>query len=137
MWVTLKELFAASSKYFLLFITFDMQDLFSPLLITNVAQLELSYNMLLMATAIVLHYFTKTCFILELDLDKGSALRGVMELPLPSAALHQLLLTEKPSPTAAVFSNKIQKDDIALPRKSFPMLHKGLPTHTHTLTCFM
>lgn len=51
---------------FILFITFDMQDLFRQFLITSVAQLELNCNMLLMAPAVVSHvYFTKTCFTLE------------------------------------------------------------------------
>lgn len=57
-----------AQSIFFLFITFDTQDLFCPFLITGVAQLELNYSMLLMATAVVFHvYFTKTCFTLELS----------------------------------------------------------------------
>lgn len=48
---------AADSKYFL----------FSPFLIRSVAQLELNYNKLLMAKAVVLHiYFNKTHSTFEL-----------------------------------------------------------------------
>lgn len=49
-----------------LFITFAMQDLFSPFLIISVAQLQLNFYMLLTATAVVLNvYCTKMYFILE------------------------------------------------------------------------
>lgn len=57
-----------AQNIFFLFITLDMQDLFSSFLITSIAQLEWNCNMLLMATAVVLRvYYAKTCFTLELS----------------------------------------------------------------------
>lgn len=128
-----------AQNIFFLFITFDMQDLFSPFLITSGAQLELNYNMLLIATAVVLHvYFTKTCFTLQLSSwtwTMGQT-SGVTELPLPSAVLHQLLLTENLLRQRLYFQVKFRKMTLPCLEKYSHTTQRFTYTHTHTLTCF-
>lgn len=130
-----------AQNIFFLFITFDMQDLSSPFLITSVAQLELNYSISLMATAVVLHvYFTKKHFTLELSSwtwTNGSDLRGVMELPLPSAALHQLLLTENLLRQLLYFQVKFRKMTLPCLEKYSHTTQRFTYTYVHTLTCFM
>lgn len=58
---------------------------------------------------------------LQLDLNNGSDFRGDVELPMPSAVLHQLLLTESLLQLLLCFQVKIVK-------KALPFLEK----HSHT-----